>query len=157
MGSRCRRPAEAPESFSEVGSTAVGGEGPLCGGKRARGSRGPGTLLYPRAPRMRDIIDHHSRSAAGVSLSTSTRSDTTKSRYWVTTIRSPVVETTPPTPAPSGRVVRCNRWCPTPWVARSAGRRPRTGSFALAVLDDDFFRRSLVPTCKEIGADESRV
>ena len=43
---------------------------------------------------MRDIIDHHCRSAAGVSLSTSTRSDTTKSRYWVTTIGSPVVETT---------------------------------------------------------------
>ena len=33
---------------------------------------GPRTLLYPRARRMRDIIDHHSRSAASVSLSTST-------------------------------------------------------------------------------------
>ena len=55
---------------------------------------------------MRDTINHHSRSAAGVSLPTSTRSDTTKSRYWVTTIRSPAVETTPPTRAPSGRVVR---------------------------------------------------
>ena len=61
---------------------------------------GPRTLLYPRARRMRDIIDHHSRSAAGVSLSTSTRSDTTKSRYWVTTIRLPVVETTPTDPSP---------------------------------------------------------
>ena len=48
---------------------------------------------------MRDIIDHHSRSAAGVSLSTSTRSDTTKSRYWMTT-RLPVVETTPTDPSP---------------------------------------------------------
>ena len=76
-------------------------------GETARGSRGPGTPFYPRAPRMRDTIDHHSRSAAGVSLSTSTRSGTSKSRYWVTTIRSPVVETTPPTRAPSGRVVRC--------------------------------------------------
>ena len=67
---------------------------------------GPGTLLYPRARRMRDAINH-SRSAAGVSLPTSTRSDTSKSRYWVTTIRLPVVETTPPTRAPSGRVLRC--------------------------------------------------
>ena len=50
---------------------------------------GAGTPFYPRARRMRDTIDDHSRSAVGVSLSTSTRSDTSKSRYWVTTIRSP--------------------------------------------------------------------
>ena len=69
---------------------------------------GPRTLLYPRARRMRDIIDHHSRSAAGVSLSTSTRSDTTKSRYWVTTIRLPVVETTPTDPSPQPPAEGCS-------------------------------------------------
>ena len=55
---------------------------------------------------MRDTINHHSRPATGMSLPTSTHSDTTKSRHWVTTTRLPVVETTPPTQAPSGRVVR---------------------------------------------------
>ncbi len=50
-------------------------------GETARGSRAR-TPLYPRARRMRDTIDHHSRSAADASLPTSTRSDTSKSRYW---------------------------------------------------------------------------
>ena len=81
-------------------------EGPLRGEKQPEAPR-PTTPLYPRAHRMRDTINHHSRPAAGMSLPTSTHSDTTKSRYWVTTTRPPVVETTPPTQAPSGRVLRC--------------------------------------------------
>ena len=90
--------AVSTEAGQRVGD-AVGGKQPEV--------PGPRTPLYPRAHRTRDTIDAHFRSAAGVSLFTSTRSDTTRSRVWVTTIRSPVVETTPPTPAPSGRAVRC--------------------------------------------------
>ena len=105
-------------------------EGPLRGEKQPEAPR-PGTLLYPRARRMRDTDDDHSRSAAGMSLPTSTHSDTTKSRYWVTTTRSPVVETTPPTQAPSGRDVRCrsstqsgNRFPSKPWQLRPSMSPP---------------------------------
>ena len=92
---------------ARVVSTEAGQRaGDAVGGKQPE-VPGPRTPLYPRAHRTRDTIDAHSRSAAGVSLFTSTRSDTTTNRVWVTTIRSPVGGTTPPTPAPSGRAVRC--------------------------------------------------
>ena len=107
-GNRCRRPVEPPESLSEGREYASRWEGPLRGEKQPEAPR-PRTPLYPRAHRMRDTINHHSRPATGMSLPTSTRSDTSKSRYWVTTTRSPVVETTPPTQAPSGGMSAVDR------------------------------------------------
>ena len=99
-GLLCRRRGLCPPKRVNVSEDAVGGKQPEV--------PGPRTPLYPRAHRTRDTIDAHSRSAAGVSLFTSTRSDTTRSGVWVTTIRPPVGGTTPPTPAPSGRAVRCH-------------------------------------------------
>ena len=112
-GPLCRRPGLCPPKRVNVSEDAVGGKQPEV--------PGPRTPLYPRAHRTRDTIDAHSRSAAGVSLFTSTRSDTTTNRVWVTTIRSPVGGTTPPTPAPSGRAVRCRH--PDSQVAGSPSAR----------------------------------
>lgn len=91
---------------------------------RQNGPRFPGPVHRSTrgSRRMRDTIDHHSQPAASVSSSTSTHSDTNKNRYWVTTIRSPVAETTPPERAPSGRSLRCPRRSSP--ASRLAGRDP---------------------------------